>query len=138
MKSFDILESVGEMDPKSKGEDFLMLLLCCLSHSTINNSFKKYNQCLLCDPIGDICIHTFLFIVLSLKYIIQYFILTYQPTECSHITTSSDNIWSANRYKCNQSSQAIQIVQCITMKYNWWEEIYGKLTKKVREYVSKV
>ena len=32
---FDILESVGDIDPESKGVDFLLWLLCFLSHSII-------------------------------------------------------------------------------------------------------
>ena len=31
---FDNLESVGDMDPESKGVDFLLRLLCFLSHSS--------------------------------------------------------------------------------------------------------
>ena len=30
----DILESVGDMDPESKGVNFLLRLLCFLSHSS--------------------------------------------------------------------------------------------------------
>ena len=35
LKNFDILESVGDMDPESKGVDFLLRLLCFLSHSIV-------------------------------------------------------------------------------------------------------
>ena len=44
---FDILESVGDMDPVSKGVDFLLRLFCFLSHSTAHYVVCLMNRIIL-------------------------------------------------------------------------------------------
>ena len=38
LKILDILESVEDMDPESKGVDFLLRLLLVFSHSSVSNA----------------------------------------------------------------------------------------------------